>query len=302
MTRRALAVVLVLMLAGTSGALAQTTIEDAISAYGEENAKGYLQPVADLFGANFNSGYYRTAKIPTAGFHISIDLIGMGSLVGDDRKTFTAKTPEGFNPPTFQAPTVFGDPDGATVVDNSTAPPLEYNASGGVFNTGMFPLVAPQLTIGSVYGTEVLGRYVSIPRVGGGDDIPEGSLWSVGIRHSVSQWFPDLPVDIAVGYFYGSFEAEDLLDYTGSQFGAQASKDFGILTAFTGIAYEVSTLKVSYESTDPQSGGQVGFELDGANVFRFTLGGTLNLGVFHLYADMNFGSVTAFSGGLGFTF
>jgi hypothetical protein len=40
--------------------------------------------------------------------------------------------------------------------------------------------------------------------------------------------------------------------------------------------------------------------IDGANSFRFTLGAGLSLGVFHLFADANFGSVTQFSGGIGF--
>jgi hypothetical protein len=110
--QRVLGMVVMAMLVGVSAGVAQTAIEDALQAYGEENAKGYLQPIADLFGANMHSGYYRTAHIPTAGFNIALDFIVTGSLVGDDQKTFDAKTPQGFTPGTFKAPTIFGDPNG----------------------------------------------------------------------------------------------------------------------------------------------------------------------------------------------
>jgi hypothetical protein len=301
--QRVLGMVVMAMLVGVSAGVAQTAIEDALQAYGEENAKGYLQPIADLFGANMHSGYYRTAHIPTAGFNIALDFIVTGSLVGDDQKTFDAKTPQGFTPGTFKAPTIFGDPNGSSVTNQTpgNAYGTKYYASGGIFNTSMFPHFVPQLTIGSVFGTEVIGRYVFIPKIGD-NMVPESNLWGLGVRHSVSQWFPGLPLDIALGYFYGSFKSGDLIDYKGSQIGVQVSKDLSPLTVYGGLATESSTMKIRYTSTDPNAGGNVEFDLDGANTFRFTGGACLRLGVFRLFAEANLGQVTSISGGFGFGF
>ena len=68
-------------------ALAQ--VEDQLSAYTGENATGYLQPLADAFGAALNDGFFRSAYIPTDGLHFSVELRAMGVSFGDDDDTFT---------------------------------------------------------------------------------------------------------------------------------------------------------------------------------------------------------------------
>jgi len=45
-------------------------IEDMISKYTSDNGKGYVQPLADAFGANLNSGFYHHAKVKKAGFQL----------------------------------------------------------------------------------------------------------------------------------------------------------------------------------------------------------------------------------------
>lgn len=299
--QRVLGVAVTALLVCSSAGIAQTVIEDALKAYGEDNAKGYLQPLADMFGANMQAGYYRTANIPVVGFNIALDFVVMGSVVGDDQKTFDAKTPAGFTPATFKAPTLFGDPKGASVTNQTPGPSYgqPYYASGGVVNTDMFPLLVPQLTIGSLFGTELIGRYVFIPKLGE-DKIPESDLWGIGVRHNVGQWFAGLPVDISAGFFYGSFTSGDLIDYKGTQFGAQVSKDFSLVTVYGGLAIESSTMKIKYLSTDPAAGGNVEFDLDGANTYRLTAGACLHLGFFRLFGDVNIGQVFHLSGGFGF--
>jgi hypothetical protein len=46
----------------------------------------------------------------------------------------------------------------------------------------------------------------------------------------------------------------------------------------------------------------VNIDLDGENSFRFTAGAGLNLGIVRVSADVNFGAVTNFSGGIGIGF
>jgi len=66
------------------------------------------------------------------------------------------------------------------------------------------------------------------------------------------------------------------------------------------MTYEKSTMNLTYTSTDPSASGTVNVDLDAANTFRFTAGLALKVAVARIFADVNFGSVTSFSGGLSF--
>lgn len=274
---------------------AQTAVESALAAFGEENAKGYMQPFADLYGANMNSGYYRTAKVPLAGFTFEFDIIVMGAMVGDSEKKFKATTPPGFTPATFESATVFGE-KGGLVTDSPTG--LDYRGTDGVFNTDLMPLATPQIKIGSLYGTEFLGRIGYIPKLG--DDFESTTLWAIGARHNIGQWFGVLPLDLSAGIYYSSVTTGELIDFKGLMIGAQASKEFGILTVYGGLGYQSSTLDLKYDSTVPGAPGKVELSLDGKNTVAFTAGAGLSFGFFKIFADINFGSVTNLSGGIGF--
>jgi hypothetical protein len=219
----------------------------------------------------------------------------MGSSVGDDHKTFTATAPPGFTPSTYQTATVFGG-QGGTVTDNATQ--LSYRGSDGALNTTLFPLAALQVHFGSLYGTEVVLRGIPIPEIQGA---PKVSFFGGGIRHSVSQYIPESPLDIAAGVFYNTISFGDIIDMKSFAFGAQASKSFAIVEIYGGVAYESSSMDLQYVSSSGGA-GNVSLSLDGENTFRVTLGAGLNLAVFHLYGDANFGAVTNFSAGLGFGF
>jgi opacity protein-like surface antigen len=273
----------------------QTAVESALAAYGEENVKGYMQPFADLFGANLNSGYYRTAAVPVAGFHFEFDIIVMGAMVGDAEKKFNATAPSGFTPATFESATIFGD-EGNEVTDSPTS--LTYRGADGVFNTTMMPMATPQIKVGSLYGTEFLGRFGYVPALG--DNFESTTLWAIGARHNLNQWFGTLPLDLSAAVYYSSLSTGELMKFNGLMVGAQASKEFGILTVYGGLGYQSSTLTLKYESTVPSAPGNVEIKLDGKNNFAFTAGAGLSFDIFKIFADINVGSVTNLSGGIGF--
>ncbi|MFN0156560.1 MAG: DUF6588 family protein [Bacteroidota bacterium] len=289
-----------LVLAIAPGSLrAQSELETTLEQFSGDAVKGYIQPIADFFGANMNAGFYHTAAIPNSGFHLSVDIIGMGSMVGDDNKTYDRALPSGFSASSFKAPTIFGDKDGAVYVDPNTN--ASYGSSGGIINTSIFPLAVPQLTVGNFYGTVATVRFIATPALSD-DKFPSTTLFGIGARHSISQYLPEPPLDISAGIMYSSFTVGDILDFKGLSIGAQASKSFSVLTLYGGLAWEQSTLGLSYTSTSVSSTPLVDIELDGENNFRFTMGAGLTLGFFNLFADANFGSVTNFSGGIGFGF
>ena len=278
-------------------ASAQTELEKALQQYNAETVTGYIQPVADLFGADMHAGYYHNAWIAESGFGLGFDIIVMGSVVQDAQKSYIANTPPGFTPTTFKTATIFGAK--GTSILNSIFPGLEYKGSDGIVNTSIFPLAVPQLRIGSLYGSDLTLRFITIPAIGD-NKFPVITLWGVGIRHSISQYIHECPLDLAAGVYFNSFTVGDLMDFKGFAVNAQASKSIKILILYGGIAYESSKMNLKYKSTDPTAPAGVDITLTGANNFRFTVGVGLSLGILKIFADANFGSVTNYSAGIGF--
>ena len=275
---------------------AQSDLEKAVKQFDAQQVTGYIQPVTDLFGTNMNSGYSHSGAISTWGFYFRLDIVGMASMIQDAQKTYDALTPAGFNPGSFQAPTVFGG-KATRVTDLGTG--LTYSSpADGVINASVFPLIVPQLTLGNIFGTQVVIRYVTLPKMSG-DNIPNLTMWGLGARHSISQYFPFVPVDMAAGIYFNSFTFGDFFDFKGVAVNAVASKSFSILTLYGMLQWEKSTMNLSYTPSDAMS-PVVNLSMTGANTFRFTAGLELGLGPIKLFGDANFGSVTAFSAGIGF--
>lgn len=282
------------MLFVTAGARAQSDLETTLKQFDADGVKGYIQPIADLFGANMNAGLYHSAKLEPAGFHIALDIVAMGANVGDDQKTYNAKAPAGFEP-TFKTATVFGGKKSTvrSTIDTS----LSYSGiADGILNTSLFPLAAPQVTLGYIYGTSATLRFVTVPS-SVTKSLGSITLFGLGVQHSVSQYLPEFPVDLSGGLFYSRFSVGDFIDFNSIAFGAQASKKFAVLAVYGGLQYESSTMSLEYTSS---SSSKVNVDLDGANTIRFTLGAGLDLVVLHVFADANFGSITNFSAGIGF--
>jgi hypothetical protein len=285
-----------LVLSSASAVWPQTDLENTLRQYSKDTVGGYIQPIADLFGTNMQAGFYHSASIPRVGVHVEFNLIGMGSLVGEDLETYEAKTPAGFSPSAFETATVFGG-KGTEVTDQAN-PQLKYRGSDGILKASLFPLAVPQLRVGSFMGTEAIVRFMTTPDLGD-DAFPKTTLLGVGVRHSISQYLLAAPVDLAAGVFVNRFTAGDLIDFKGWAVGAQASKGFGLFNLYGGADWESTTMNLKYESKDPFAEPLVDIDLKGANGLRLTLGGGMSLGVFKLFADVNLGSITNFSGGIG---
>jgi len=163
-------------------------------------------------------------------------------------------------------------------------------------NVKRLPLLAPQATIGSIMGTDLTVRWFSYAI---GEDFGKIELFGWGIRHSLSQYMPLLPVvDIAVGYYSQSFKVGSVVDATASLISLQGSVSRSILVLYGGIGMESSTLKIAYE---PEKGGEeIQFDLKGGNKMRMTVGAGLRFPGFKLHADYNIATINTLSLGIGF--
>jgi len=293
---KAVSTLAVLLLVGTSIAVSQTDLENTLKQYNASTVVGYIQPVTDLFGANMHSGYYHSAEVEKFGFHFRLDIIGMAAVVSDNQKSYTVNTHPGFTPATVSTATVFGG-NAAEVTDAGTG--LKYRApANGLFNTNYVPLAVPQLTIGNIFGTQATVRFITVPKVSG-EKLPNVTLWGLGFRHSISQYVPTVPLDLSAGIYFNSFTFGDLIDFKGMAINAQASKSFSIFTLYGGLQWENSSMNLKFTSTDITA-PSVDISMNGANSFRFIAGLNIGLGPIHLFADANLGSITVFSGGIGF--
>lgn len=280
--------------------LGQSTLESTIKQFDQESVRGYVQPFGDLFGATMNAGFYRSARIPENGFTMRIDLVGMATVVSDEHRMYDAKLPAGFVPKggSYKTATVFGG-RGTTFKDVESG--LEYKGSDGVFDARVFPLVVPQVTIGSVLGTQIALRFISTPELGGGK-FPASTLFGAGFRHSISQYFAHAPVDIAIGAYYSKFDVGDLIAFRGGTVNVQVSRSVSLITLYGGVAWEASRTDIRYSPNGQAGETFVNVTLSGGNTFRITGGLELDLQAVKLFADINIGYVRHFSGGIGFGF
>ncbi len=292
----------VLLLFCASPLLAQ--IEDHISAYTGENATGYLNPLAGAIGTTLNSGLWRSASIPKAGFTIALEFPIVGLYFGDDDKTFGATTEAGFSPTqTVDAPTVIGDTKAVIVSGDGGT---QFAFPGG-FDVGSFALTVPQLRVGAVFGTEAMIRFIAF-RIGD-SDIGDVSLFGLGFRHSISQYMGPLPpVDLAASFFYQSFKlgenesGDDLTKTNTYSFGVQASKHIlPILTPYTGLYYNSYNMDVTYESEVAGEEDPIDLTFDDGFV-QWTIGLELNLAILNAFVEYNVSNYSNFAFGLGLGF
>jgi len=280
--------VLSVLLASAAAPLCAQNVEDVIGRYTGPNADGYLQPVADVLGAALGSGWARSADIQP-GFHLVLSAIAAGTPISQDARTFLATTDD-FNPTTtIEAPTIFGSTEGASV---SGAGGTVYRFAGGMDTDYMGTLI-PQLTIGTVAGTEAMVRWFSIDV---DEDFGSISQLGFGVRHDIDQYFDTLPIELALGGYWQKFDIGDVIaanTVTAMLYGSWSSSVF---TLFGGLGYESSSSDISY--TPEGQVTAVDVSLDGANSVRGTIGTKLQVWMLGVFADYTVASQSAFTFGV----
>lgn len=287
------AAVFLLLWPGSLAAQDGGKFERTLEQYGEETVVGYVKPMADLLGANINSGFAIGARIPRMRPSFHLEIVAMGAMVRDAQKVYIASTPPGFSPEQAETATIFGGT--GTLVTSDVDPALQYRFSDGLLTADLVPFAAPQLRVGGILGTEAVVRFAMIPQDGEGDR-PEARLLGIGVRHSISQYLPLLPVDIAAGVFYNSLTVGEYVDLDALSFGAHASRSIPFLTVYGGASWERTTLRLSYSGEE----GEVDVEMQGSNTARMTGGVVLRLGIVSIFGDASLGNVTNFTGGIRF--
>jgi hypothetical protein len=225
----------------------------------------------------------------------------MGLYFGNDDKTFDATTEGPFTPVSTQTvPTVIGDGDAVLITGNAGT---GYAFPGGL-SLNSFAMLAPQLRISSLRGTEFVARY---GRVKSGDaEVGDVTLYGFGLRHNISQYFrEDFPVDMSVGGIYQKFkggensDGNDLMDSDLLSIGGNVSKRFPIGFAtfepYGALSYDSYQMTLDYSS---DTAGQQTIDFDRVNTAHLALGVNFNLKYANIYAEYNIAKMQSFGVGL----
>ncbi len=278
-------------------------LEDYVSKYTQDNGKKYLQPFADAFSADLNSGLFRQAVVKKKGFQLYIGVVGQVAVIPDDQKYFQAYTESSLYPPEgpYKVPTVFGPKEAVIVPVEASGGLIDYAFPAG-FDIDYMPLATPQITIGSLMGTDLTVRYITLDL----QDMGDLDLFGWGIRHNINQYITLLPVDVAVGYYRQSFKIGDYFDASASLISLQGSYSVPVITFYGGLGIESSNVDVQYTYTGEgdvpgsQTEETIKFDMEGANNLRLTIGLTFNLGPLKINGDYNMAKQSTFSAGVGF--
>jgi hypothetical protein len=292
-TRLAVGATALLLGASVTAPRAQT-LEDQLGAYTGANAEGYLNPLASAVGANLNSAIFNSAHIPESGFHFAFKLSVMGVMFGDDDRTFTATTEQGFIPETTtdKAPTVVGPGTGVTVPGSGGS---TFTFPGG-FDLSSFAIAVPQVDIGAIAGTEATFRFLAFDV--GDFELGKVFLFGIGARHSLSRYFSALPLDLAGAVYWQTFEiGDDLIKSNAISFGLQASKNLGMLAPYGGLSFDSFKMDVKYEDS---AGSRIEYNFDSKNTMHLTLGLSANLLFTHAFAEYGVADQNNFAFGLAF--
>ena len=272
-------------------------LESQLSSYTGRNAPGYLKPLVDALGADLYAGLYHSARIPERGLEIALEMTFMSARFSEADKTFIAVTENGFQPEqSTEASTVVG-PREAVYVDGDSG--TRFAFPGG-FDLRSFDFAVPQLRVGSLYGTEALVRFGLM--YSGDADLGDFRLYGLGIRHSVSQYFNGLPVDVAVGVAWQRFSlgknerGGSLVSAQAWTVSLQTSRRFSRLEPYVGVAYDDFGLDLSYQGDS--TADRIEMSLESEDHFHMTAGLSVKMGFTTLNGEYNIGGQDAFALGL----
>ncbi|MEK7823692.1 MAG: DUF6588 family protein [Candidatus Eisenbacteria bacterium] len=296
---RRIAVTLALALVVLAGVAppAGAQLSDNLGALTGENTKKYLGPLPDALSGTMNSAIFTSGKVPRVGVNFSIGVKVMGVKFDDKDRLYSPTDPPGFTSvaPIEQVPTVIG---GTSAVAQSGQGGLTFSYPGG-FDITQFSFAAPQLTVGSVMGTRAVVRWFAHD-FSADDFIEKISFFGIGAQHSISQYFPGLPLDLAGGVFYQSFKInDDLLDTKAFHVDVTGSKSFGILQPYGAIGYDSFKMDASYEDSN-NPGNSIAVDFDRSSHVHLTAGLLANLPVVKIHGEANLAATNGVAVGLSF--
>ena len=175
----------------------------------------------------------------------------------------------------------------------------------------ILPTGVPQVTLGTVMGTQVMVRYLPSIDL---NELGKFTFAGFGIIHNPAAWFPNpFPVDLGIGFFTQKLKIGTIIESTATQYGIFVSKTIGAivsLTPYAGFTMETSktTLNYNYNYSTVVNGAvvnasdKISLDLEGENSSAFMIGATIKLAVLNLNVDYKMAKYNTLSAGVSFGF
>jgi hypothetical protein len=260
-----------------------------------DNARGYLSPLPNALSSTMNSAVFRTGDVPKMKPRLTVGVELMGALFGDKDRTYTPVIPGYAN--TVAAPTVVGSTESVALPGPGGF--VLYHPGG--LDIGEFLIAVPQVTVGSVFGTQAVGRWISVDL--GDSDLGKLELLGLGAQHSISQYFPRLPVALALGVFYQTLKIGDgLLDTKSTHVDVTGSRKFSFLQPYAAVGFDSFKMSARYDYTAGESDETISVDFDRKTNAHLTIGVLADLPVVKFHAELNAAATTGAAVGLALGF
>jgi hypothetical protein len=176
------------------------------------------------------------------------------------------------------------------------------NLSGLLGNLQALPLFIPQITLGTILGTQVTLRW--LPETQTLEELGTVKLFGIGVQHNPAVWFDTkIPIDFSFGYFNQTLQVGQLMKAHSWAVALNVSKTFGErfvgVTPYGGIQFENARIDFNYDYRD--MGGNVQpmtFSVEGENKIRATVGLNVRILEVNLTGDVGISKYPV--GSLGF--
>ena len=269
--------IIMLAILGVISLLVADKLEDNLKNFTEVNAKGYLKPFVNSFGAGLNSGHYTSAKtiIP---FMPSLSLGSSMVLVPSSDESFWVKDLNGNE--TVKTATIFG---------NKGTSPYPNGA-----NISMLPVPQATVSLGLPAGNEIMLLW--LPETSIDKNIGKFSLWGIGAKHSIDQYLGKFfPVHLALQGMYQNAEVANVMKIDAWNVNLIASKNLIIISVYGGLGYEQTNFDIKYNYVN---GSKQKFKMTADNDIKMTLGAEYNILIVGIYADYTIANTPSINAGL----
>ncbi len=269
--------------------------------------KSEAQKIAENMNVNGVSFYNLPANerqaivdaISNTSFNVGIAGPTIVGSTADNMKITVGDTPFSYRSPNTNQTVSTTIPGKTTVLDGVT----------GVLNgKAIVPLGAPQVSIGTIFGTQATFRY--LPEVQISPELGKFKYFGFGIQHNLGMWLPIPIVDVSASFFTQKLNIGTLMEAKTTAFGLNVSKQLGFaflnVTPYGGFMLESSKMTFGYDfvpnAANPTNVQHISFELEGENKSRITLGLSLRILVININADYNIGKQNSATAGVFFAF
>ena len=271
-------IIVMFLLMGIVSILLASPLEDKLTSFSEVNAKGYLRPFVDSFGAGLNSGHYTSAKTSIS-FMPSVKIGSSMVMIPNSDKNFYLKDDSGNE--NVKTPTIFGKnghgdyPSGA--------------------NLSMLSVPQATISLGLPMGNEIMLLWLPETKI---KKIGTFSLWGVGAKHSIDQYFGKLfPIHLAIQGMYQNVEVADVMKIGAWDINLIASKNLVLFSVYGGIGYEQTSFDVKYSRIGTQQTVEE-FTMKADNDIKFTIGAEYNILIIGIYADYTIANTPSINAGV----